>query len=89
MEAAIRTYDARQRGQHKGGNPEAAKAKIKFDRQIVAIASVERATAIYSDDSDVVAYAREAGMEGYRLSDLPEPPKDPQGDLPFDQTGNE
>jgi hypothetical protein len=84
VEAAIRTYDARQRGQQKGGNPEAAKAKIKFDRQIVAIAVVECATAVYSDDGDVVAYAREAGMEGYRLSDLPEPPKAPQGDLPFD-----
>lgn len=63
VEAAIRTYDARQRGQRKGGNPEAAKAKIKFDRQIVAIAKVEGATAIYSDDSDVIEYAREADIE--------------------------
>jgi hypothetical protein len=27
-------------------------AKVKFDRQIVAIAQVRRATAIYSDDAD-------------------------------------
>ena len=78
MEAAARTYEARRRGQRKGGNPEAAKAKIKFDRQIVAIAKVEGATAVYSDDADVIDYAREAGLEGYRLADLPEPPEDPQ-----------
>ena len=84
VEAAIRTFQARQRGQSKGGNPEAARAKIKFDRQIVAIATVEGATAVYSDDADVVAYAREADIEAYRLSDLPEPPEDPQTALPFD-----
>jgi hypothetical protein len=84
VEAAVRTYQARQRGQRKGGNPDAAKAKIKFDRQIVAIAAVEGATAVYSDDADVIAYAREAGMEGYRLADIPLPPEDPQADLQFD-----
>jgi hypothetical protein len=85
VEAAIRTYDARQRGQPKGGSPEVAKSKIKFDRQIVAVATVESATAVYSDDADVCAYAREAGMEAYRLSDIPEPPQDPQTALPFDE----
>jgi hypothetical protein len=83
VEAAIRTYHARQRGQPKGGSPEISKAKIKFDRQIVAIATVESATIVYSDDFDVCGYAREAGMEAYRLSDLPEPPEDPQKPLPF------
>ena len=67
VEAAVRTFQARQRGQRKGGNPEASKTKIKFDRQIAAIAVVEGATAIYSDDSDVRGYAREAGMEAYQL----------------------
>lgn len=83
VEAAIRTYHARLRGQTKGGNPEAAKAKIKFDRMIVAVATVENATAVYSDDGDVCDYAREAGMDAYRLSDLPQPPEDPQKPLPF------
>lgn len=78
IEAAIRTFDARKRGQRKGGNPDAPKAKIKFDRQIVAIAAAEGARAVYSDDDDVIKYAVEAGMEGYRLADLPEPPEDPQ-----------
>src|SRR3954452_3324978 len=83
IEAAIRTYEARQRGQRKGGNPKAEKAKIKFDRQIVAIAVVEQASTIYTDDGDVVSYAKEAGIEAVRLVDLPEPPEDPQHGLPF------
>jgi predicted nucleic acid-binding protein len=84
VEAAIRTYEARRRGQRTGGNPEATKTKIKFDRQIVAVATVEGATAVYSDDGDVVSYAREAGLEAYRLSDLPEPPEERQRRLSFD-----
>lgn len=84
VEAAIRTFQARQRGHRKGGNPEASKTKIKFDRQIAAIATVEGATVVYSDDSDVRGYAAEAGMEAYGLSDLPLPPEDPQTALPFD-----
>ena len=83
VEAAVRTFQARQRGQRKGGNPEVSKTKIKFDRQIAAVATVEGATAIYSDDSDVRGYAREAGMEAYGLADLPLPPEDPQAMLPF------
>lgn len=84
VEAAVQTYQARLRGQPKGGAPDIAKAKIKFDRQIVAVATVEGATAIYSDDAHIVGYAREAGMEAYRLADLPLPPEDPQAALPFD-----
>jgi predicted nucleic acid-binding protein len=83
VEAAVRTFHARQRGQRKGGNPEVSKSKIKFDRQIVAVATVEGATAVYSDDSDVRGYAIEAGMEAYQLSDLPLPPEDPQTALEF------
>lgn len=81
VEAAVRTFSARQRGYRKGGNPDASKAKIKFDRQIAAIAVVEGASAIYSDDGDVCSYAREAGLEAYRLADLPLPPEDPQHEL--------
>lgn len=61
----------------RGGNPEASKTKIKFDRQIVAIAIVEGAAVAYSDDRDVITYAKEAGLKGYRLEDLPLPPEDP------------
>ena len=75
IEAAIRTHDARQRGQKKGGPPDQSKSKIKFDRQIVAIAAVEGARAVYSDDAALRGYAREAGMEAHQLSDLPLPPE--------------
>ncbi len=87
VEAAIRIFEARQRGQKKGGDPDVSKAKIKFDRQIVAVGTVEGATAIYSDDSNVCNYAREAGMMGYRLADLPLPLEDAQTTLPFDEDG--
>ena len=86
VEAAARTWQARQRGQKKGGNPEISKTKIKFDRQIVAVAAVEGASAVYSDDEDLCGYAREAGMEAYRLADLPLPPEDPQASLPLDRS---
>jgi predicted nucleic acid-binding protein len=89
IEAAIRIYEARQRGQRKGGNPGADKAKIKYDRQIVAIAAVEGATTIYCDDDDIVAYARDAGIETIRLAELPEPPHDPQQHLPLRPPGEE
>lgn len=83
IEAAIRIFDARQRRQRKGGNHDASRTKIKFDRQITAIAAVEGATAIYSDDGDIRGYAREAGIEAYQLSDLALPPEDPQAALPL------
>lgn len=89
VEAAVRTYQARQRGRPKGGAPEIAKAKIKFDRQIVAVATVEGATAVYSDDAHIVGYASEAGMEAYRLADLPLPPEDPQAALPLNPPNEE
>lgn len=84
IEAAIRTFEARARGQRKGGDPSASKSKIKFDRQIVAIAAVEGAVAVYSDDDHVCAYAREAGMQSFRLADIPLPPIDPQLEISFD-----
>jgi hypothetical protein len=67
-----------------GRRSQAAKAKIKFGRQIVAIANVEGATAVYSDDADVIDYAREAGLEGCWLAYLAEPPDDPQRALPLE-----
>ena len=85
IEAAIRTYDARQRGLKKGGTADQSKTKIKFDRQIVAIAAVEGARAVYSDDTALQGYAIEAGMEAYQLSDLPVPPEIRQQALAFDQ----
>jgi hypothetical protein len=50
-------------------------AKVKYDRQIAAIAKVEGATAIYSDDGNVRSYAKRLGIQAVALSDLPLPPE--------------
>lgn len=44
--------------------------KVKFDRQIVAIAKVAGATKIYSEDADVRAIAIREGLEGLGISDI-------------------
>lgn len=56
-------------------------AKLKYDRQIVAIAKVNGATTIYSDDDDVRTIGAEAGVEVKGLADLPLPPQSPQREL--------
>jgi predicted nucleic acid-binding protein len=56
-------------------------AKLKYDRQIVAIAKVKQATVIYSDDGDVRSLGKRYHISVDGLADLPLPPKDPQMDL--------
>jgi predicted nucleic acid-binding protein len=48
--------------------------KVKFDRQIVAIAKVHGAHTIYSDDSDVKSIAEDAGIKTIPCWELPLPP---------------
>jgi len=55
--------------------------KVKVDRQIVAIATVERAERICSEDSDVKNLAEIAGIAFLRLADLSLPPEEPQREL--------
>ena len=52
---------------------------------IVAISKVQGATAVYTDDEDVAAYAREAGMDGFMLADLPKRPEEAQHSLPLER----
>jgi predicted nucleic acid-binding protein len=86
IEAALAVRDAINRGGHRidAANPNASKTKIKFDRQIVAIAKVEGAHTIYSDDQDVHNYAKLSGLMALRTVELDLPPEDPQAKLPFD-----
>jgi hypothetical protein len=64
-------------------NPGQRRAKAKFDAQIVAIARVEGATTIYSDDSDVKKlWADDDQVKG--IADLPLPPQDLQMRMEFD-----
>lgn len=80
IEAALALSDAIKRGGHRvdAANPDATKTKIKFDRQIVAIAVAEGADTIYSDDDDIHNYASYAGLRVVRTADLDLPPEDPQ-----------
>ena len=54
--------------------------KPKFDEQIVAIANVEGAKVIYSDDADIAALVRE-GVQVIGVAALPLPPAAAQPDL--------
>lgn len=77
IEKAIKAGD-------KKGGMNAPWAKVKFDRQIVAILKVEGAHAIYTDDPGVRSFAEASGMQALGLADCPLPEKKPQGSL-FDQ----
>jgi predicted nucleic acid-binding protein len=73
VEAAARHREAIQFGDKKEGS--LTWAKVKFDRQIVAIAKVEGAERIYSNDSDIRRLvASEDTIELVTLADLELPP---------------
>lgn len=86
IELAAMTRTALASGDKKGG-VDAPWQKVKFDRQIVAIARVTRATAIYSDDKGVIAAAKMLGINTIGLAELPLPPDVAQGVLNFEQKG--
>jgi hypothetical protein len=56
-------------------------AKVKFDHQIVAIAKVNNATTLYSDDEGLRGFAEQSGLSVVRLRELELPPKPPQMDF--------
>lgn len=77
-------FAARQAGRLAAGEraPAATRPKAKFDDQIVAIAAVEGATTIYSDDRDIAKLA--GGRFGVvRIANIPLPPESAQGALQF------
>ena len=51
----------------------ATRAKLKYDRQIVAIAKTEGAGIFYTDDTDQRAFAEKQGLTVRGLTDLPVP----------------
>lgn len=76
IEVAAMTRDATEK---RGKNDEHATwAKLKYDRQIVAVAKVNRATTIYSDDGGIRTVATRAGIEVVGLADLPLPAEKPE-----------
>lgn len=65
----------------KGGKKDGSNstwAKVKFDRQIVAIAKVCGASKIYSDDEDVQKLAKQHNLSVAGLAELPLPESDRQ-----------
>jgi hypothetical protein len=60
-------------GKKRGRQLQATWAKVKFDRQIVAIAKVNGASALYTDDPGVRTFAKASGIDVFGLADLPLP----------------
>jgi predicted nucleic acid-binding protein len=68
VEAAARHREAIGRGDKKEGSSNWA--KVKFDRQIVAIARIEGAERIYSNDDDIERLGKKDGIDVIRLDKL-------------------
>ena len=83
VEVAAMTHDALKSGDKRAGG-EGAWTKIKYDRQIVAIAKAERVITIYSDDGNVRKFGTSAGLSVIRIAELPLPPEDAQRILDLD-----
>ena len=88
VEVAAAIREALDSGNKKGGS-KSSWAKIKFDRQIIAIAKVEQASTIYSDDGDIERFSKGSGIKVVRVSDLPLPPQDAQHSLPLGKIDTE
>lgn len=58
-------------------------AKLKYDRQIVAIAKTNRVDLVYSTDNDIHKLCMEAGIKSMGIEDLPMPPPQ-QMELPVE-----
>jgi predicted nucleic acid-binding protein len=81
VEAAAAHRDALRAGDKKEGT--SSWLKVKFDRQIVAIAKIEGADVIYSNDEDIARFSARDGLEVIALERLPAPPEKPQAELPL------
>jgi hypothetical protein len=73
IEAATQIAKALKQGDKKSGST-SAWDKIKFDRQIVAIAKVENVNVIYSGDTDIRKFAEQVSIEVIGICELPLPP---------------
>jgi predicted nucleic acid-binding protein len=73
VEAAAAHREAIDSGNKKEGD--ISWAKIKFDRQIMAIAKVEGADCVYSNDGDLVRLGQKDGISVVTLDQLPDPPE--------------
>lgn len=74
IEVSIMTRNALDQGDKRAGG-DGVWAKIKYDRQIVAISKVVGATAIYSDDKNIRAFGGAIGLNVIGLGQCPLPPQ--------------
>ena len=74
VELAAMTRDAVIAGDLRAGI-DATRAKLKFDRQIIAIARTQGQTAIYSDDKDMAKLGDTLGLEIIPVHALPRHPQ--------------
>lgn len=81
VELAAATRKAIGAGDLRAGT-DATRAKLKFDRQILAIARVREQSVIYSDDEDIAKHAQAFGLEAIPIWQLPLPPENSQ-ERPF------
>lgn len=75
--AAVEASDAHRRAINVGDKREGTDttwAKVKYDRQIMAIAKVENADCVYSNDPHLVSMGRRDGIPVTTLAELPNPP---------------
>lgn len=72
IEAAYMTREAAESGDKKSGSDQPWQ-KVKFDRQIIAIARASGALKIYSDDENLAKFAKKIGIEVISTWDLPIP----------------
>ena len=83
IELAAREVEDREKGSKRGGSANPW-AKLRFDRQIVAIAATNEAKRIYSDDEDVRKFATRLRIDVIRTWELQLPPAK-QIDIEYDQ----
>lgn len=88
VEAAAAHREAIGGGNKREGS-DSSWAKVKFDRQIVAIAKVEGARIIYSNDDDLVRFSARDEIEVYNFGRLPDPPEKLQGELTLEPPPDE
>lgn len=83
IEVAVMTRTALASGDKKAGS-QAPWSKVKFDRQIAAIAKIKQASTIYTDDENLASTAEALGLTAIGLAGLPLPPETAQGEFPFE-----
>lgn len=84
VEAAALTREAIAEGNKRGATPDTDWAKVKFDRQIVAITRVVGGRVIYTNDGQLAAHAKAAGIDAITTENLPDPPVMPQLEMRLD-----